>query len=264
MIAHCPWREPTRVRLVQECRLWCSPRAHAVATLRWRWAGHIALLRERESGRWLSTALVWRDAMYLETLRAVNWRAVNSRASDLTFRRLNREHREGVNRRWDGPIQAVVTASIGEGCRWHGVARCKETRSALEPTFAERVMCRPRACRQAAGSFAPHRAITNGHDARLVSCMPYSWSVAFCVGGDVLCRLSVEAIAYATLGPDSVKSGLKSTRIRQKMDHSGRRGENYLGTLIEQHSVHEVRYGGAAKTCCLLGHRFCRGVCTAA
>lgn len=36
--------------------------------------------------------------------------------------RLNRGHRDGVNREWDAPIQAVVTDSVGEGNRRQDVS----------------------------------------------------------------------------------------------------------------------------------------------
>lgn len=123
-------------RSARDCETWWErsgiPRwDHAIATLWWRRGGHIA---QREPGRWLSAAMHWRDAMYLHAPRAVYWRA-----SGPTRLRLNHRHRHGVNRLWDAPIQAFVKDSVGEGSKWQDVAQCKETWSALEPTFAQRV-----------------------------------------------------------------------------------------------------------------------------
>lgn len=110
---------------------------------------------------------------------------------------LNCVHRDGVNRT---PIQAVVATSAGEGSRWQDVAQCKETCSALEPMFVQRVTqthVPPTPVPPGRWVMRPqHLAMANGSHAGLVLCMPYSISmgVLFQVEGAVLCSLSVEAL----------------------------------------------------------------------
>lgn len=87
-------------------------RGHAIASLWWRWAGHLARMCDREPERWVAVALSWRDATDLHT----PW-AFKRRASDPARARRIRGHREGANRSLDAPTQAVETAAVGEGSR---------------------------------------------------------------------------------------------------------------------------------------------------
>lgn len=113
----------------------------AIASALWWWSGHAALYPAGDAPRLVSTAILWRDAWWRRTPKAVH----SSRNADEP-QRLGRGHRTLGKRRWDDPTQNTGLAT-GHGMPWHEVAQDRQLLKTLETYFSDASQERSETCK---------------------------------------------------------------------------------------------------------------------
>lgn len=117
------WAEPAR--RVAKVSSWDE----AVATIWWRWAGHLGRLHGKEAWRWKSWTVVW-HAWWRNTMRGVC-----HTDADLGRPRFGRWHHHFGARRWGEVIQLHADAEMACEKPWYEHAQHRESWEFVRSSF---------------------------------------------------------------------------------------------------------------------------------